>query len=64
MYNEFLRSEMEPQRRVFELLGNKMRCPPQGEQMSGVGFTAGRGDRVKVTVGGANGSSRTYEVNF
>ena len=64
IYNEFLRSEMEPQRRVFELLGSKTRCPPQDEQMSGVGFTAGRGDRVKVTVGGAKGSSRTYEVNF
>ena len=64
LYNEFLRSELEPQRRVFELLGSKMRCQPQEDQMSGVGFTAGRGDRVGVTVGGADGSNRTYEINF
>lgn len=63
IYNEFLRSDLEPHRKVFEVLGNKTKCPPAEEQISGVGFTAGRGDKVMVTAT-TNTGTRTYEISF
>lgn len=63
IYNEFLRPELEKHRRVFEVLGDKTKCPVAEEQLSGVGFTAGRGDRVLVSVTGRQ-ANRVYEVTF
>lgn len=63
MYNEFLRPDLEKHRRVFELLGDRMRCPPSDDQLSGVGFSAGRGDWVSVVVTGPDGR-RAYDVYF
>jgi hypothetical protein len=60
IYNEFLRPDLDQHRKVFEVLGAKTKCPPDDQQLSGVGFTAGRGDTVMVTVDGA----RTYEIAF
>lgn len=64
IYNEFLRGDLEPHRRVFEVLGAKTKCPRDDQQLSGVGFTMGRGDRVLVTASTATGNSRTYEISF
>ena len=63
IYNEFLRGDLEPHRRVFEMVGAKTKCPPDDQQLSGVGFTVGRDMRVLVTVENATGS-RNYEIAF
>jgi len=40
IYNEFLRYDLEKHRKVFEVLGDKTKCPVAREQMSGVGFSS------------------------
>jgi hypothetical protein len=63
IYNEFLRGEMEPHRKVFEVLGSKSKCPHTTNQLSGVGFTAARDHQVTVQVT-TNTSSRAYNITF
>lgn len=60
IYNEFLRSDLEKHRKVFEVLGSKTKCPPTDDQISGVGFSAARNDTVTVVVNGR----RAYNINF
>jgi hypothetical protein len=60
IYNEFLRSDLEAHRKVFEVLGAKSKCKPSADQVSGVGFTAARGDSVTVVVDGR----RSYNLSF
>lgn len=60
VYNEFLRPDLEKHRKVFEVLGNKTKCPYADEQVSGVGFTAARGDTVTLVVDG----KRAYHLTF
>lgn len=61
MYNEFLRSELSPYRKVFEILGSKTKVPYSDDQLSGVGFSSTQSADfiVKVTKGG---STREYRV--
>jgi len=59
IYNEFLRGELEPHRKVFEVLGSKTKCEPTPDQLSGVGFSSTRGDKVIAIADG-----RTYELEF
>lgn len=59
IYNEYLRNDLNEHRKVFEILGAKTKCPPTTEQISGVGFSAARGDSVTVVVNG-----RPYLVTF
>lgn len=63
IYNEFLRPEFEPHRKVFEILGAKTKCPPASEQLSGVGFSSTRSDTVTVVVKGAN-INRAFNIAF
>jgi hypothetical protein len=63
IYNEFLRSDLEPHRKVFEVLGNKTKCAPAEQQLSGVGFSQGRNDEVTVRVS-TNNSTRAYNIIF
>lgn len=60
IYNEFLRPDLEKHRKVFEVLGAKTKCPPTEKQISGVGFSSGRGDNITVVVNGGH----AYNVNF
>ena len=60
IYNEFLRADLERHRKVFEVLGAKTKCQPTEDQISGVGFTAARGDTVTVVVDGR----RSYLITF
>ena len=54
IYNEFLRSDLDKHRKVFEVLGAKTKCQPKADddQVSGVGFTSARGDSVTIVVDG------------
>lgn len=60
IYNEFLRSDLEKHRKVFEVLGSKTKCPPVDNQISGLGFSSARGDTVTVVVNGR----RAYNISF
>lgn len=63
IYNEFLSPKLEKHRKVFEVLGDKTKCPPTEEQMSGVGFSSTRHDKVTVTASGPD-FTRAYTINF
>ena len=60
IYNEFLRSDLEKHRQVFELLGAKTMCKPTQDQLSGLGFSSTKKDTVVVRVDGA----KSYTINF
>lgn len=59
IYNEFLNPALAPHGKVFEVLGAKTKCQPTDDQLSGVGFTAARGDSVTAVVKG-----RAFNVQF
>lgn len=61
-YNEFLKPELKEHRKVFELLGGKMKAQNSPEQLSGLGFTATNANSVHVKVGGS--FNRVLEVTF
>jgi hypothetical protein len=63
IYNEFLTSELSKHKRVFELLGEKTKCPPTDDQLSGVGFSSTSGAEVTVKVTGTK-LNRTFNVKF
>ena len=59
IYNEFLTNELEPHRKVFEVLGSKTKCQPSNNQLSGVGFSSTRSDAVTAIADG-----RPYLIKF
>lgn len=59
LYNEFLRGDLEPHRKVFEVLGSKTKCQPTDKQLSGVGFSETRSDKVVAIA-----DNRPYEIHF
>jgi hypothetical protein len=59
IYNEFLHPRLEKHRKVFEVLGDKTKCPAINEQMSGVGFSSTRKDKATVVASG-----RPYTIVF
>lgn len=65
VFNEFLAPGMEKHRKVFEMLGDKMKCPPAEQQLSGLGFSAAAGEpailKVRATTG--NGT-KIINVSF
>uniref|UniRef100_A0AAU8KX59 Uncharacterized protein n=1 Tax=Serratia phage Kevin TaxID=3161161 RepID=A0AAU8KX59_9CAUD len=61
-YNEYLKSELNEHRKVFEILGNKLRAEHSEEQVSGVGFESTVRNHLVVKVGGA--FNRTLKVIF
>jgi hypothetical protein len=60
IYNEFLRPSLDEHRKVFEVLGSKTKCPPTDDQLSGVGFSSARGDKVVAVVN----DHQAYEIAF
>jgi len=63
IYNEFLNSGLEKHRKVFEILGDKTKCPAAEEQLSGLGFSSTRGDTVTVRVKGDK-LQKTLNIKF
>ena len=62
-FNEFLRPELHPHRKVFEVLGAKTMCAPSERQLSGVGFSSTRHDSATFVVRKGD-TPRTYNVQF
>jgi hypothetical protein len=63
IYNEFLSSELDKHRRVFELLGAKTKCAPSDEQLSGLGFSSTQGAEVTVKVSGSK-FNKIFNIKF
>jgi len=63
IYNEFLHGRLEKHRKVFEVLGDKTKCPVADEQLSGLGFSSTRQDTVTVLATGP-GVNKVYTINF
>lgn len=63
IYNEFLASGLEKHRKVFEILGEKTKCAPTNEQLSGIGFSSTRADSALIRVSGKN-FRKDYNVTF
>lgn len=61
-YNEFLSNELDQHRKVFELVGSKMRADEAVEQLSGLGFSSTQRNHLLVRVQGA--FTRTVRVTF
>lgn len=47
-YNEFLHPRLEPHRKVFEVIGDKTKCQPTDNQLSGLGFSSTKPDHFIV----------------
>ena len=52
-YNEFLKSDLDPHRKVFEMVGAKMRTDETADQLSGLGFSTTQRNHAVVRVKGA-----------
>lgn len=63
IYNEFLSPKLEKHRKVFEVLGDKTKCPVVADQLSGVGFSSTRKDKVTVVAMGP-GLNKPYTIAF
>jgi hypothetical protein len=63
IYNEFLSPKLLEHRKVFEILGDKTKCPVVDDQLSGVGFSASRNDTVSVVAMGPK-FNRAYTIAF
>ena len=63
IYNEFLCNDLEKHRKVFEILGEKTKCPVVPDQLSGLGFSSTKKDSVLVRVKGEK-MQRLLKINF
>jgi hypothetical protein len=61
-FNEFLKEDFQPHKRVFEALGSKMRVEQSDNQLSGLGFSSTKRNSVVCKVEGS--FTRTIKVNF
>jgi hypothetical protein len=64
IYNEFLRSDLNEHRKVFEVLGSKTKCEPIPDSLSGLGFSSTRDDTCVVIVTSGSGDRRAYNLQF
>lgn len=61
-FNEFLRPELEPHRKVIEIVGSKMRTAFVEDQLSGLGFSDTKHTEIQVRVKGS--FNRTLNVQI
>jgi len=62
LFNEHLMKELQPDRKVFEVLGNDLKAPFSEEQLSGLGFSISQTNEVVIKVRGE--LNRLYNVQF
>lgn len=62
-YNEFLRADLAQHRKVFEILGDKTKCPMASEQLAGLGFSSTKPETITLRVKHAS-STRVYNVTI
>lgn len=61
-FNEFLAEELTPHRKVFEVLGGKLKTPASEQQLSGLGFSSTQRNHVFCKVTGT--FNRTIKIIF
>jgi len=61
-FNEFLMPVFDKHRKVFEVVGSKMRIAPAGEQLSGLGFSSTQKNTLICRVKGS--FTRTLKIVF
>lgn len=61
-YNEFLRGDLDKHRKVFELVGAKMRTNESKDQLSGLGFSSTQRNSIVIRVKGS--FTRVVRVTF
>lgn len=63
IYNEYLDAKLDEHRKVFEVLGDKIKCQYVDKQMSGLGFSSTKKETVivKTTI---NNATKLYELKF
>jgi len=61
-YNEFLSGSLHEHRKVFEVLGSKLKTELSNNQLSGLGFSATKRDSVLCRVKGS--FDRIVKINF
>ena len=49
-YNEFLHPELNKHRKVFEILADKMKCPPDTDALAGLGFSSTKPETITLRV--------------
>ena len=62
LYNEFLDGKLNDHRKVFEVLGSKLKTKWAANQLSGVGFSSTQQNTVLCKVQGA--FNRIVEIQF
>jgi hypothetical protein len=62
IFNEFLSQDLNEHRKVFEVLGSKMKTDKSDNQLSGLGFSSTQRNSVYLKVKGT--FERTIKVNF
>jgi len=61
-YNEFLTDKLRDHRKVFEVLGNKLKAPESDVQLSGLGFSSTQRNHVFCRVSGS--FNRIVKITF
>jgi hypothetical protein len=61
-FNEFLNDELTKNRKVFEVLGSRLKVEPSDRQLTGVGFSSTQRNSIICRVEG--NFKRTLKVNF
>lgn len=62
LYNEFLSNELMTHRKVFDMLGDKLKCETSTNQLSGLGFSTTQRNELICKVSG--NFTRTLNVQF
>jgi hypothetical protein len=61
-FNEFLKAELDPHRKVLEMVGSKMKTEESSKQLSGLGFSSTQRNSIVCKVSGS--FTRTLKINF
>lgn len=61
-FNEFLKDELSEHRKVFEILGSKMKVEDSDNQLSGLGFSSTQRNSIIAKIDG--NFKRTLKINF